>query len=75
MKRLPHVGSRGLFKKILFQNLKWTHNCVAIVAKIFGVITMFWLPVLLQIPVVSLHLINDFGVTEFIVMEKVTPTA
>jgi len=31
-----HVGSKGLFKKILFQNLKWTHNCVAIVANIWS---------------------------------------
>jgi hypothetical protein len=31
-----HVGSKGLFKKILFQNLKWTHNCAAIVANIWS---------------------------------------
>jgi len=31
-----HVGSKGLFKKNLFQNLKWTHNCVTIVANIWS---------------------------------------
>jgi hypothetical protein len=31
-----HVGSKGLFKKKLFQNLKWTDNCVAIVANIWS---------------------------------------
>jgi hypothetical protein len=56
---------RGCSKNFYFKILN-EPIIVWLLLQIFGVITMFWLPVLLQIPGVSLHLINDLGVTEFI---------
>jgi hypothetical protein len=56
---------RGCSKKFYFKILNGP-IIVWLLLQIFGVITMFWLPVLLQIPGVSLHLINDLGFTEFI---------
>jgi hypothetical protein len=63
---------RGCSKNFYFKILN-EPIIVWLLLQIFGVITMFWLPVLLQIPGVSLHLINDLGVTEFIGLEKSYP--
>jgi len=56
---------RGCSKKIYFKILNGL-IIAWLLLQIFGVITMFWLLILFQIPGVSLHLINDLGVTKFI---------
>jgi len=63
---------RGCSKKFYFKILNGP-IIVWLLLQIFGVITMFWLLVLLQIPGVSLHLLNDLGVTEFIGSRKRYP--